>query len=81
MTVKRQNFISYLKKENCQIALLQETHLSNLEHIKLRRSWVGKAFYSSYNSSGMAILMHCSLAFGQDKEIKDKEGPYVLISG
>uniref|UniRef100_A0A3Q3G7C3 exodeoxyribonuclease III n=1 Tax=Labrus bergylta TaxID=56723 RepID=A0A3Q3G7C3_9LABR len=80
---KRQKLLSYLKKENCQIGFLQETHLSDLEHIKLRRTWVGQVFYSSYNSSspGVAILMHRSLAFKVDKEIKDKEGRYVLISG
>ena len=81
--VKRQKLLSYLKKESSQIGYRQETHLSDLEHIKLRRSWVGQVFYSSYNSSssGVAILMHRSLAFKVEKEIKDKEGHYVLISG
>lgn len=81
--VKRQKLLSYLKKENCQIGFLQETHLSDLEHIKLRRSWVGQVLYSSYNSSsrGVAVLLYRSLAFKVAKEIKDKEGRYVLVSG
>lgn len=81
--VKRQKLHYNLKKESCQIGFLQETHLSELEHIKLRSSWLGQVFYSSYNSSshGLAILIHRSLAFKLDKEIKDKEGCYVLISG
>ncbi|XDV28526.1 hypothetical protein PO909_031812 [Leuciscus waleckii] len=81
--IKRQKILSFLKKERCQIAFLQETHLSDLEHIKLRRSWVGQVFYSSYNSKsrGVAILLHRSLPFTLDKTISDKEGRYVLLSG
>ncbi|XDV45285.1 hypothetical protein PO909_013405 [Leuciscus waleckii] len=81
--IKRQKILSFLIKERCQIAFLQETHLSDLEHIKLRRSWVGQVFYSSYNSKsrGVAILLHCSLPFTLDKTISDKEGRNVLLSG
>ena len=45
--IKRQKILSFLKKEKCQIAFLQEIHLSDLEHIKLRMSWVEQVFYSS----------------------------------
>ena len=81
--IKRQKILSFLKKEKCQIAFLQETHLSDLEHIKLRRSWVGQVFYSSYNSKsrGVAVLLHRCLPFTLDKTISDKEGRYVLLSG
>uniref|UniRef100_A0A3B5A4F9 Endonuclease/exonuclease/phosphatase domain-containing protein n=1 Tax=Stegastes partitus TaxID=144197 RepID=A0A3B5A4F9_9TELE len=69
--VKRQKLLSYPRRENY------------LEHLKLHRSWVGHVFYSSNSSSnhGVAILLHRILAFRMDKEIKDKEGCYVLISG
>lgn len=75
--------IHIFKKERCQIALLQETHLSDLEHIKLRRNWVGQVFYSSFksNSRGVAILVHRNLPFTLEKTISDKEGRYVLVSG
>lgn len=81
--IKRQNILAFLKKEKCQVAFLQETHLTDLEHIKLRRSWVGQVFYSSYNSKsrGVAILLHRSLPFTLDKTMTDKEGRYVLVSG
>ena len=81
--VKRQKILSYLKKEKCQVAFLQETHLSELEHLKLRRNWVGQVFYSSYNtkSRGVAILLHKNLPFTLDKVVSDEEGRYVLISG
>lgn len=81
--VKRQKLLSFLKKEKCQLAYLQETHLSDLEHLKLQRSWVGQVFYSSYNSKsrGVAVLIHRSLPFTLVKSISDKEGRYVLMSG
>lgn len=81
--VKRQKIISLIKRENAQIALLQETHLSDLEHIKLRRGWVGQVFYSSFNSHsrGVAILIHKKLPFTLEEVIKDEGGRYVIISG
>ena len=81
--VKRQKIISLLKRENTQIALLQETHLTDLEHIKLRRSWIGQVFYSSFNSHsrGVAILIHKKLPFTLEEMIKDDEGRFVIISG
>lgn len=81
--VKRRKVLSSLKKEGAHIALIQETHLSDLEHVKLRRDWVGQVFYSSFNSKsrGVAILLHKRLPFTLEKCIKDNEGRYVIISG
>lgn len=81
--VKRQKTLSFLKKEKTQIALLSETHLNDLEHSKLKRSWVGQVFYSSYNtkSRGVAILIHRNLPLTIEKVIKDEEERYILISG
>lgn len=81
--VKRQKIISLLKRENAQIALLQETHLTDVEHIKLRRSWIGQVFYSSFNSRsrGVAILIHKKLPFTLDEVVKEDEGRFVIISG
>uniref|UniRef100_A0A3B3I0L2 Endonuclease/exonuclease/phosphatase domain-containing protein n=1 Tax=Oryzias latipes TaxID=8090 RepID=A0A3B3I0L2_ORYLA len=45
--IKRRKTLTLLKKEKVQIALLQETHLTDHEHSKLRRDWVG-AFYSKF---------------------------------
>ncbi len=80
--VQRQKILSFPKKEKCQVAFLQETHLSDQEHNKLCRNWVEQVFYSSFksNSRGVAIP-HRSLPFKLDKTIIDKEGHYVLISG
>uniref|UniRef100_A0A3Q2V672 exodeoxyribonuclease III n=1 Tax=Haplochromis burtoni TaxID=8153 RepID=A0A3Q2V672_HAPBU len=47
---KRHKILSSLKKDRVQIALLQETHLTDSEHLKLKRDWVGQIYYSSFNS-------------------------------
>uniref|UniRef100_A0A3B4GB71 exodeoxyribonuclease III n=1 Tax=Pundamilia nyererei TaxID=303518 RepID=A0A3B4GB71_9CICH len=46
---KRHKIHSSLKKDRVQIALLQETHLTDSEHLKLN-DWVGQIYYSSFNS-------------------------------
>lgn len=65
------------------MALLQETHLTDLEHLKLKRDWVGQIYYSSFNSKsrGVAILIHKNLTFTLDKVIQDTEGRYVAVTG
>lgn len=81
--IKRQKILTFLKKEKTRIALLSETHLTDIEHLKLRRTWVGQVFYSSYNSKsrGVAILIHRNTPFILEKTISDNDGRYVLISG
>ena len=36
--VNRKKILHQLKQANCQVAFLQETHLSDLEHEKLKKS-------------------------------------------
>lgn len=81
--IKRQKILAFLKKEKTQIAFLSETYLNDLEHLKLRRSWVGQVFYLSYNtkSRGVAILIHRSLPFTLAITIKDNDSRYILVSG
>lgn len=66
--IKRKKILSQLKKLNCSIALLQETHLDEKEHLKLRREWVGQIFSSAYkegkkkrssNSVASGFGLHC----------------------
>lgn len=66
-----------------QVALLQETHLTDLEHLKLKRDWVGQLYYSSFNSKsgGVAIHIHKHLAFTLDKVIRDTDGRFIIITG
>uniref|UniRef100_A0A3B3C6A0 Endonuclease/exonuclease/phosphatase domain-containing protein n=1 Tax=Oryzias melastigma TaxID=30732 RepID=A0A3B3C6A0_ORYME len=76
--------INHVVKERCQVAMLQETHLSDTEHIKLRRRWMGQVFYSSFNSKnrGVAILDYRSLPFTFEKVVKDIYAPnYIALGG
>lgn len=82
--IKRKTILSQLKKLNCSIALLQETHLDDKEHRKLRREWVGQVFSSSCKEGrkrGVAILVHRALGLTVEKTHADKEGRHILIVG
>lgn len=62
--IKRKKILSQLKKLECAIALIQETHLSESEHTKLKREWVNQVFHASYGKKrGVAILISKSLPF------------------
>lgn len=52
--VKRHKILSIpiYKKDKVQVALLQEIHLTDLEHLKLKRDWVGQIYYSSLKVEG-----------------------------
>lgn len=81
--VKRKKILTSLKKEGVEIALLQETHLEDQEHLKLKRDWVGEAFFSSYtsNSRGVCILINKKLPFKLESCVKDSNGRYIIIKG
>ena len=58
--VKRNKILSKLRKEMAQIALLQETHMNQTEHAKLKRMGFKHIFSSSDESKhkrGVAILI------------------------
>lgn len=64
--IKRKKILNQLKRAHCQIAFLQETHLSDIEHDKLKKSWADKRFYSSHKSGrkrGVSILVHRHVNF------------------
>uniref|UniRef100_H2MR45 Reverse transcriptase domain-containing protein n=1 Tax=Oryzias latipes TaxID=8090 RepID=H2MR45_ORYLA len=81
--IKRKKILSSLKKEKVQVAFLQETHLVDKEHMKLKRDWVGQAHYASFssNSRGVAVLIHKSVPFVLETCKKDPEGRYILLHG
>lgn len=66
------------------MAFLQETHLSESEHEKLKRGGFKHVFYSSYKSGhrrGSAILVSNQVQYEHIIEVKDEEGRYVMITG
>lgn len=58
--VKRKKILNQLKALQCSVAMLQETHLSEMEHLKLGRDWVEQIYSSSHEGGrkrGVAILI------------------------
>lgn len=82
--VKQKKILAKLKKENIDIAFIQETHMSGTEHEKLLRQGFKYVFYSSNGSRhtrGVAILISGRIVYEHMSTIKDKEGRYILIRG
>lgn len=53
------------------------------DHHRLRKSWVGQTFHSTFNSKarGVAILIHKRIQFTATNVISDPNGRYLIISG
>lgn len=82
--IKRSKILSKLKKEEIMVAFLQETHLTEKEHEKLKRNGFTQVYSSSYSSGhrrGVAVLISGRIPFQKVKVIGDKEGRYVLVKG
>lgn len=82
--VKKKKILQQLKQLKCQVAFLQETHLSEMEHEKLKKTWADKAYYSSHVSGrrrGVAILIHRTVNFITTSTHRDTEGRYILANG
>ncbi len=80
--IKRKKILTHLKKQKSEIALLQETRLSDTEHLKLGRDWIGRVHFSSLsqNKSGTATLINKNLPFILEHEEKDPEGRFIPIT-
>lgn len=82
--IKRKKVLLQLRQSKCQVALLQETQLSDAEHKKLNKSWADKVYYSSHCSGrkrGVAILIHRQINFIETLVHKDREGRFLLVNG
>lgn len=81
--IKRRKVLTCLRKDGVDIAMLQETHLSDVEHVKLQQGLFGQVFFSSFTtkSRGVALLIRKNLPFKMSDYIKDQRGRYVIIKG
>lgn len=76
---KRSEILSKLKNEKAQIALFQESHMSQLEHVKLKRMGFKHEFSSSHKRS-VATLISNMLTYEHISEIRDDEGRFVSVT-
>lgn len=82
--VKRSKIIAKVKRAKVQVVYFQETHLSQLENEKLKSFGYRNTFYSTFKGGrkrGVSILIPNSINFELTKEIKDKEGRYIMVIG
>ena len=82
VTMKRERVMTKLKKEKAQIII--NYFLSRLEHEKLKRYGYRSLYYSTYKEGrrrGVATLIPNTTQFYYEKEIKDKEGRYIIVKG
>lgn len=81
---KRNKALSKFRREKMQVIFLQETHLSQEEHVKFRKLGYRNSFSSSFgqkNKRGVMILISNSVKFELIKEVRDKKGRYIMIKG
>lgn len=82
--IKRTKILTKVKAEQAHIVYLQDTHLTDKEHVKLKRMGFTNLFFSSYKSGhrrGVAILISSKLNFEKVSEMGDKEGRFILVKG
>lgn len=74
---------SHLKRLKSDVMFLQETHLRNRDHLRLRCPWVGHTFHSMFNSKarGVTILINRRVQFTASEIKADKNGRYLVVVG
>lgn len=71
--IKRCKVLAHLKSLSSDFIFLQETHLKNDSHARLRSKWIGHIFHSSFSAKarGTAILIRRGIPFKHKSTIAD----------
>lgn len=79
--VKRSLVLTYLKKYNPHVCILQETHLAGSKVLGLKKPWACHYYHATYSSfaQGVSVLIHKSLTYELLDVKVDPEGSYVLL--
>ena len=79
--VKRTDVFNYLKKKQCNIYCLQDTHFTCENEKSIRSSWDYECYFSSFtsNARGTAILFNNNFEFNILKEKRDINGNYLVL--
>lgn len=80
---KHSKILSHLLHLKGNIVFLQETHLKNSDHQKLKSYWVGQMFHSKFNAKahGTAVLIDKHTPFIASDCKADPNGRYVIVTG
>ena len=80
---KRHKILMYLKRRDVHIALLQETHLVDIEVKQLQKRWRGQIYATEYSAfaRGALVWVRAGVPFELAAKRIDKEGRYVLLDG
>ena len=78
---KREDVMNYLESLNCDILLLQDTHLINDKLSAFNSLWKGKTYHSCFtnNSRGTSILIKSNVQHDVVKEFISEQGNYVIV--
>ena len=77
---KRLDVLNYLKKKQCQIYCLQDTHTTKMSENFFRSQWNSECLFSSgtSNARGVAILFDKNLDYEIHNHISDPDGNYII---
>lgn len=81
--VKRGKVLAQLKSLQVDIIFLQEMHLKNNPHVRLRCRWIQHIYHSNFSvkARGAAILIRRGVPFKHLSTIVDRGGRYVMVVG
>jgi exonuclease III len=79
---KRIKVLNHLNKLQADICLLQETHLSESDHNKIKSSKYSHLFSAHYNTKqrGVCILISKKISFVHNTTVIDPEGRFIIIN-
>ncbi len=79
--LNKKNSFNTFEKLQIDIDFIQETHLTSLEHKKMRREWVGHVISSSFNpkARGLTVLINKNTPVTFGETIVDPFGRYILV--
>ena len=78
---KRHKVLMMLKRRGAHIALLQETHISKGEALKLQKRWRGRIYATEYSAfaRGALIWVRAGVPLEVGKSYIDPEGRHVIL--
>ncbi|CAH2220953.1 Hypothetical predicted protein [Pelobates cultripes] len=81
---KRAHLLQDLKRRQVSIALLQETHLRDVDNHRLRNKHYHTTFHSNHptaRKAGVSILLNTNLQFTHSETVVDPNGRFLFVKG